>query len=166
MRYAIFSLVLLSACPNSSHPDGASLRASAPVEAGSGCRDTNGLWHLPNPEWTPGFVCTQQDPDFKELRYAAHIAYCQRDVTMGEKDKVAALYGISKSDYSKYEFDHFIPLNAGGSDDMRNIWPQPLDEARLKDRVEDEVYYGMKNGTMTQDEAVAKIRAWRPPSCQ
>ena len=84
---------------------------------------------------------------------------------MAEKDHIAALYQIPKSDYAKYEFDHFIPLSAGGSDDLRNIWPQPLDEAHEKDKVEDEVYRGMLSGAMTQEEAIAKIRAWRPAMC-
>jgi hypothetical protein len=166
MRYLLVLLLpLLSACPSSPRRTDA-VNAPATVEASAGCRDVSGLWHLPNPEWTPGLLCSRQDPDFKELRYPSNIAYCARDVSMSEKDRVAALYGIPKSDYHKYEFDHFFPLNAGGSDDMRNIWPQPLSEAHEKDKVEDEVYYGLKNGTMTQDEAVAKIRAWRPAICQ
>jgi hypothetical protein len=84
---------------------------------------------------------------------------------MSEKDQVAQRYGIPKSDYYKYEFDHFIPLNAGGSDDPGNLWPQPLAEAHEKDKVELEVYNGLNNGTLTQAQAVAKIRAWHPASC-
>jgi hypothetical protein len=129
------------------------------------CVDDAGTYHLPNPAWTPGKVCTQADPNFKEMRYGGRVAYCVRFVTAHEKDAVAKLYNIPKEDYKKYEFDHYIPLNAGGSDDQTNIWPQPLGEAHEKDKVEIEVYNGLASGTMDQDEAIARIRAWRPSSC-
>ncbi len=129
------------------------------------CRDAKGIWHLPNPEWTPGLFCTASDPDFVGYRYEVHIPYCRRHVTESEKDDVARLYGIPKADYSKYEFDHFIPLSAGGSDSPKNIWPQPLAEAKEKDKVEEAVYEGLRKGTMTQAEAEEKLHAWRPRAC-
>jgi hypothetical protein len=128
--------------------------------------DKNGIYHLPNPACTPGKLCTPDDPNFAGYRYKAHIAYCNRNVQMDEKDAIARNYKIAKSDYHKYEFDHYIPLNSGGSDDAANIWPQPLDEAHLKDKVEDEAYIGLRDGIITsQKDAVAKIRAWSPISC-
>jgi hypothetical protein len=78
---------------------------------------------------------------------------------------VAALYGIPKSDYKLYEWDHYIPLNAGGSDDASNLWPQPLAEAHEKDKVEMQVYNGLASGEIDQDEAIATIRSWRPAAC-
>jgi hypothetical protein len=133
-------------------------------ESAPGCV-IDAIYHMPNPQWTPGALCTEGDTDFDGFRYKAHVAHCGRSITMSEKDKVAQLYGIPKTDYYKYEFDHFFPLNAGGSNSAENLWPQPLDEAKLKDRVEEEVYNGLRHGTMTQDEAVAKIRSWRSPAC-
>jgi phage pi2 protein 07 len=32
--------------------------------------------------------------------------------------------------------DHLIPLGIGGADDESNLWPQPYDEAILKDKLE------------------------------
>lgn len=124
--------------------------------------DSSGIHHLPDPALTPGALCAQQDPDFDGFRYPAHVAHCARNITSAMKDAVAKMYGIPKSDYSKYEFDHFIPLAIGGKNDVKNLWPQPLDEAHDKDRVEDEAYYGMKSGKLTQEQAVALIRGWRP----
>jgi len=124
-----------------------------------------GIYHMPNPAWTPGRVCSEADPNFSTYRYKGHVAYCTRNVQRPEKDEIAKKYGVPKTDYSKYEFDHYIPLSAGGSDQESNIWPQPIAEARLKDKVEDAVYHGLKAGTMTQEEAVAKLRAWRSPAC-
>jgi hypothetical protein len=121
--------------------------------------------HLPDFDFTPGSTCTDADPSFSEYRYPGHVAYCRRSVSASEKDAVARHYGIPKSDYAQYEFDHYIPLAAGGSNDITNLWPQPLDEAHEKDRVEDEVFAGMRDGVMTQAEAIARIRAWRPSAC-
>lgn len=44
-----------------------------------------------------------------------------------------------------YEFDHLVPLEIGGSSDMRNMWPEPDDHpsphfANSKDIVEDELH--------------------------
>jgi len=82
------------------------------------------------------------------------------------KDKVAAAYSIHEEDYSKYEFDHFIPLAAGGANDIVNLWPQPLADALEKDKIESKVYHGLKSGKMTQEVAVAMIRAWKPMGCK
>jgi hypothetical protein len=111
---------------------------------------------------TPGTLCTSSDPNFDGLRYEEQIAHCRRNVPSSEKNAIAAAYGIPHNEFSSYEFDHYIPLSIGGSDDITNIWPQPRDEASDKDKVEEQVYDGMKNGTMTQAEAIAMIRAWRP----
>jgi hypothetical protein len=34
------------------------------------------------------------------------------------------------------QLDHLIPLGIGGADEENNLWPQPKDEALLKDRLE------------------------------
>lgn len=114
----------------------------------------------PNPQFTPGKVCTPLDPNFSRYRYPAHVAYCNRNVTLEEKHKVAAAYGIPDSDWSQYEFDHLIPLSAGGSDDFENIWPQPLSEAREKDQVELDIYNDLNSGAIGQDQAIQKIKDW------
>jgi hypothetical protein len=114
----------------------------------------------PNRQATPGKLCTPSDPNFREFRYPAHIAYCNRNVSHSEKLKVAEVYGVPESDWQSYEFDHLIPLNAGGSDDAENIWPQPLAEAHLKDVIEQQTYDGLSSGTITQDQAVKMIWDW------
>lgn len=113
----------------------------------------------PDPDLTPGQLCTSQDPNFMGYYYSEHIARCNRNVGTAEKLKVAAAYGnIPQAEWHNYEFDHLLPLCAGGSDDIKNLWPQPIDEAHLKDKIEDQVCLGMSAGTMTQAEAVQKIR--------
>lgn len=115
----------------------------------------------PDPKLTPGVLCTEKDQNFSVLRYAEKIPYCNRNVSEDEKLKIAKEYGnIPKAKWKLYEFDHLIPLCAGGSDDIGNLWPQPISEAKEKDKVEDFVCAQMKAGKMTQAQAVQKIRDW------
>jgi hypothetical protein len=114
----------------------------------------------PDKTLTPGQICTPSDPDFQGFRYPAHVAYCRRNVTYEMKIQVAQAYGVPQSEWRNYEFDHLIPLNAGGSDNVKNIWPQPIDEAKEKDKVEQETFDGLNSGTLTQDEAVKMIWDW------
>ncbi len=117
---------------------------------------------LPNPKLTPGDLCTSSDPNFIEYRYPEQIAYCQRNVSSSEKLMVGKSYGIDPADFPNYEFDHYIPLAIGGSDDLKNLWPQPLSEAQQKDALELALFKKMSAGTITQFDAVAAIKAWRP----
>jgi hypothetical protein len=68
--------------------------------------------------------------------------------------------------FSNYEFDHLIPLGIGRSDDESNIWPEPIDQASVKDKLEDELYRELAAGTITQADAVAQMLAWRPACAQ
>jgi hypothetical protein len=113
---------------------------------------------MPDPEETPGYLCTTGDKDFDKLYYNEQIARCTRHVTKSMKKKVAEFYGIPESKWEKYEFDHLIPLCAGGSNDTRNLFPQPWKEADKKDVIENKVCRGMRNGDMTQEQAVRAIK--------
>jgi hypothetical protein len=116
------------------------------------------------PDWsfTPGRLCTSSDPDFKEYRYAEHIAYCNRNVTQQMKQEVAAHYSVPQSAWSGYEFDHLIPLCIGGDSHVDNLWPQPrgANGSDDKDKLETQLYNEMSAGTVKQAEAVRQIYAW------
>jgi hypothetical protein len=40
------------------------------------------------------------------------------------KKQVAGWYHVSWSKRANYEFDHLVPRELGGADDVRNIWPR------------------------------------------
>ena len=116
----------------------------------------------PDLSFTPGKLCTTTDADFKELRYPEQIAYCNRHVTQQMKVEVAAHYNVPQADWGNYEFDHLIPLAIGGDSHVDNLWPQPRGQSDSdgKDKLEVQLYNQMKNGTITQAEAVKQIYAW------
>lgn len=124
---------------------------------------TQTSWAFVQPIWdqTPGTLCSESDPNFDKFDYAEQIARCKRNVSADKKAKIAQIYGgIPRDTWQNYEFDHLIPLCAGGSDEITNVWPQPLVEARSKDRVENMVCRQMRAGTMTQAQAIQKIHDW------
>jgi len=114
----------------------------------------------PDLSFTPGRLCTPGDSDFLEYRYPERIAYCRRNVTERMKQEVAAHYGIPKSEWNNYEFDHLIPLAIGGDSYTDNLWPEPLDQAKAKDQLENTLGDKMKAGAITQAEAVKQIYAF------
>jgi hypothetical protein len=146
-----------SSAAEASPPNG---DVDAANEAGEG--DDAGIWHLPDPSKTPGALCAATDPNFAELRYAERIPICNRNVPIAERGAIGVSYGIAQADFANYEFDHYIPLSIGGSDAPENLWPQPHGEALRKDTVEQQVFDGINNSTMTQAQAIALIRAWSP----
>ncbi len=115
----------------------------------------------PNNRLTPGKVCTSSDSDFSGYDYPEQIARCSRNIGTQEKQQVAQAYGgIPQSSWPNYEFDHLIPLCAGGSNSTLNLWPQPIAEAHEKDKLENEICLAMKAGKMSQAQAVQKVRDW------
>ena len=131
---------------------------AAPAPAGAAAQGRT----RPDSAFTPGKLCTADDPDFKELRYPEQISYCQRHVTRQMKLEVAAHYGLPESEWHNYEFDHLIPLAIGGNSRVENLWPQPRgqDESDGKDVLENQLYQLLKAGTITQAEAVSRNAAW------
>lgn len=66
-----------------------------------------------------------------------------RHVTAGTKAKVFAEYGVDpKSDH--FEVDHLISLELGGSNDLKNLWPQSYTStpfnAHRKDALENRLH--------------------------
>ncbi len=114
-----------------------------------------------DPELTPGDLCTPADADFDERRYEEQIPHCRRNVTRSDKVRIGAAYGLDPSVFAQYQFDHFIPLSLGGSNDDENVWPLLVAHARRKAQLEQDLFNQLSRGDITQAEAIDEIRAWR-----
>ena len=64
-----------------------------------------------------------------------------------------AAYGDS-GPRSRYEYDHFVPLELGGAvNDPRDLWPEPGASPNPKDAVEDELNREVCDGQMALAQA-------------
>ncbi len=82
---------------------------------------------------------------------ASGYASSVRDVPASEKRQVYAEYHVADVPGAD-EVDHLISLELGGSNDIRNLWPEPYAGpygAHSKDRVEDYLHAQVCAGTMT-----------------
>ena len=68
-------------------------------------------------------------------------AIALRHVASDVAEQVFRRYGIQSPGPRAYEIDYLIPRDLGGSEDQRNLWPQPYARgvwnARVKDALED-----------------------------
>lgn len=112
----------------------------------------------PNPNETKGELCSPKDPDFVEYRYKEKIPYCIRNVDSWTKDKIYDLYNIPEECRHRYTIDHFFPLAIGGNNNDINLWPEHKLVKATRPKLEVELYNAMKEGTMTQSEALKIIK--------
>jgi hypothetical protein len=87
----------------------------------------------PNPSTTRGKAETLNATDLnrawpcpaKVRKSSCSYSQAHREVSMAEKRRVYALYGVDPKNHPPGEIDHFYPLCAGGSNDITNLWFQP-----------------------------------------
>ncbi len=85
-----------------------------------------------------------------------------RHVTAAEKREDLARYHQALPDWpaGPYEIDHLISLELGGSNDIRNLWPEPYTGplgARKKDRVENYLHRQVCAGKISLKDAQEEI---------
>jgi hypothetical protein len=95
-----------------------------------------GAWTLPNAATTPGAIGSSDPAVVCQYGYASS----HRNVPYAVRDRVYNEYGIARGlRKGRYRIDHLVPLEIGGANDERNLWPQPLAESKRKDEVENEL---------------------------
>lgn len=111
----------------------------------------------PNPKLTPGATLTVDKDKVCTPGYAQSV----RDVPIELKKMVYQEY---KLDYPQkpgvYEVDHFIPLELGGSNDIKNLWPEPAEPRpgyHEKDRYENFAHQGVCGGEISLQEAQRRV---------
>src|SRR6202162_4092340 len=75
---------------------------------------------LPDPSLTPGSTFDVTAQDVCTPGYARKV----RDVPAEMKSQVYREYGITSHGPGDYEIDHLIPLELGGSNSIKNLWPE------------------------------------------
>ena len=114
------------------------------------------LAHLPNPSLTPGDVLDVTTADICVSGYATKV----RNVTDAVKNQVYQEYGILSHQPGSYEVDHLINLELGGSNSIKNLWPEPYTgdwNAHVKDKLEDKLHVLVCNGSLDLQTAQRAI---------
>ena len=112
---------------------------------------------LPDPACTPGAIIASATKDaICQPGYARSV----RNVPTSEKDQVFAEYGIASHSPGKYEVDHLVSLELGGSNDIANLWPEaasPQPGFHEKDRVENYLHSQVCSSAISLGQAQIEI---------
>lgn len=95
---------------------------------------------------TPGAVLTTDTKKICVPGYTTTV----RNVPQSEKDAVLKEYGYTKN---PGEIDHLISLELGGSNDIKNLWPEAGSIPNPKDHVENQLHADVCSGKITIQKA-------------
>jgi hypothetical protein len=116
-------------------------------------RTENGHF-LPDSAVTPGVV---RSTDAHEVCTTSTRKY--RHTTAQMKKQVCMAYGVAHCPWQGHmEIDHLIPLELGGADDVKNLWPEPAPDFHVKDKVENRLHALVCTGKMKITDAQDLIR--------
>lgn len=112
----------------------------------------------PDASCTPGAVMADvKAADICVPGYTAKV----RNVPTSIKKQVFAEYGMdNKKAPCPCEVDHLISLELGGSNDLKNLWPEPYENpngARVKDQVENYLHNQICKGNVDLQTAQKEI---------
>jgi len=109
MRFRYFALsffLIVAGCRRNPPPVLPGFNAAAPIR--------------PDARMTPGDALDVTPRDFCTPGYSKKV----RDVSQSLKEKIYRQYGIRSRKNGEYSIDHLIPLQMGGSNSIKNLWPQ------------------------------------------
>ena len=111
----------------------------------------------PNPSLTPGAELTTDASAICTPGYSSSV----RNVSSATKKQVYAEYGVSYPQAAgAYEVDHFIPLEIGGSNDIKNLWLEPATPTpgfHQKDQFENFEHRQVCDGAISAAEAQSRM---------
>jgi hypothetical protein len=111
----------------------------------------------PSPSLTPGAVLSTEASKICVSGYSSTV----RNVSAATKKQVYAEYGVSYPQATgAYEVDHFIPLEIGGSNDIKNLWLEPASPSpgfHQKDQFEDFEHDQVCSGKISVQEAQSRM---------
>jgi hypothetical protein len=112
----------------------------------------------PDPKLTPGAVWTVRAADIcgKVLPPTP-----KREQLIILKHEVFSRYHLPWSRQNRYAFkiDQLVPPSLGGDYVLTNLWPEPWDEAKKKEKIEDKMAldFCKHDGT---DEGLSSLQKW------
>jgi hypothetical protein len=112
--------------------------------------------YLPDPDCSPGDVFNATLEEICVSGYSASV----RSVSEKTKEQVYTNYGILTRLPGEYEMDHIISLSIGGSNDMKNLFPEPAEPKpgfHEKDKLEWKIQDLVCAGKYDLKEAQRKI---------
>lgn len=114
---------------------------------------------LPDSNFTPGVILSGVT---KEDVCTPGYSKSARNVPESEKRQVYREYNMqSHESPCPCEVDHLISLELGGSNEIKNLWPESYSgkwNAHMKDRLENWLHKEVCKGNMTLQEAQEAIR--------
>lgn len=111
----------------------------------------------PNGNLTPGDILTT------DMNFVCVEGYStrMRNVPESLKKEVYKKYKLTyPPKKNTYITDHYIPLELGGSNDIKNLWPQPYADSLKKDKVENYLATIVCNRTINMTYAQEQIKNW------
>lgn len=95
---------------------------------------------LPNPQLTPGAARTVEISELCSMPHDEVVL----PVPTATRQQIFREYGVPMSRAGDYELDYLITPGLGGTDDIRNLWPQPHYDTTwnsfAKDRLEERLH--------------------------
>jgi hypothetical protein len=140
-----------------SHEEESRPHMAAHVLAGIAHYRHNGAAVLNDVKHTPGAV--DETLTKAKLCDKSFHTSTMRNVPLSEKRASCSAYGISDGCPGKgFELDHLISIELGGSNDIANLWPQPVDAPgvigfHVKDVVENRAHAAVCSGSITLKQA-------------
>lgn len=112
--------------------------------------------YVPNPKLTPGnTVKVTKD----ELCGSGNKSF-DGSIPISLKRKVFDLYRIRTGEPTAYNVDHLIPVSLGGSNSIKNLWPQPLSgewSYQAKNKLEHRLHRLVCRGELALETAQQEI---------
>jgi hypothetical protein len=137
-----FVLIASSCSGNTNQTTGSDQKTNYNEQSSSSTASQPGLKPpiLPDAKLTPGDTLDVTKEDICVSGYSKKV----RDVPQAVKEQAYKEYGITQREPGEYEVDHLISLEIGGSNSIKNLWPESYRtepwNAHTKDKLENKLH--------------------------